>query len=314
MSLLHQDTRRAAHDDAEQHPPRHAVDMALADDHRIDTITQPALAGLLAEYPSFIPPRAADYEEARYATIPQAVSDRRQDDKPALEHSEVVALVGWKLSHGTFRPKLKQLVQSNSPELVRDATATAFARYDGNPESAKSCLTDLCVLKGIGSATASLLLSVAFPDSAPFFSDELFRWAFWESGKGKGWDRPIKYTPKEYLLLSEKVKQLRQQHGWTAVMIEKAAFALGRRALHKNADQNNGKVEEPRRFVVDDTRPTKRPKLESNDAVPQSAKRVKKDVTQDSAAAEGVPVRKADKKFPTSAGTRASARLKGKTP
>ncbi|KAF2217391.1 hypothetical protein CERZMDRAFT_3738, partial [Cercospora zeae-maydis SCOH1-5] len=194
----------------------------------IDTITERALAALLAEYPSVVPSRAASYEEARYATIPQAVSDRRQDEAPALEQSEVAALIDWKLSHGTFRPKLKQLVQSNSPDLVRTATATAFAKYDGHRGSVQSCLTDLCVLSGIGPASASLLLSVAFPDSAPFFSDELFRWAFWEPGKGKGWDRPIRYTPKEYLLLFDKVQQLRQQHGWAAMKVEKAAYVLGR--------------------------------------------------------------------------------------
>ncbi|PPJ61208.1 hypothetical protein CBER1_10287 [Cercospora berteroae] len=292
---------------AQQHPSRDAGDMALAKDRRIDSITEQALADLVTEYPEHVPARAASYEEARYVSIPQAVSDRRRDGKPTLEQSEVAALVDWKLSHGTFRPKLQQLVQSNSPDLVRTTTSSAFAKYDGTVESAKSCLTDLCVLKGIGPATASLLLSVAFPDSAPFFSDELFRWTFWEQGKGKGWDRPIKYTPKEYLQLFEKVQQLRQQHDWSAVNMETAAYVLGRQALDKNASESKDEVEEPKKLARDDGKSTKRPILEPDDRVSQPAKRTKKTAPKDQSATD-----KAAKTSVPSASIRSSARIRGK--
>lgn len=282
--------------------------MALAKNRRIDSITDQALADFVTEYPEHVPARAANYEEARYVSIPQAVSDRRRDGKPALEQSEVVALVDWKLSHGTFRPKLKQLVQSNPPDLVRTTTSSAFAKYDGKAESAKSCLTDLCVLKGIGPATASLLLNVAFPDSAPFFSDELFRWTFWEQGKGKGWDRPIKYTPKEYLQLFEKVQQLRQQHDWSAVTMEKAAYVLGRQALHKNAHDSKEEVEEPNESARDDAKSKKRPILEPNDRISRPAKRTKNAVPKDQSAND-----KAVKSSVPSVGIRSSARIRGNT-
>lgn len=66
-----------------------------------------------------------------------------------------------------------------------------------------SALTELITLKGIGPASASLLLSVYAPVDIPFFSDEAFRWVMFDgptSGKGggRGWDRGIKYDKKEY--------------------------------------------------------------------------------------------------------------------
>lgn len=63
----------------------------------------------------------------------------------------------------------------------------------------------------------------------------MFRWCFFQEGKGKGWDREIKYNKKEYLQLFEKVQELRQrfqaeyQRDIAAVEIEKVAYVLGRR-------------------------------------------------------------------------------------
>jgi hypothetical protein len=51
------------------------------------------------------------------------------------------------------------------------------------------------------------LLSTSDPENIPFFSDELFRWAFWENKIGSGWDRKIKYSVKEYRELKAKVDE-----------------------------------------------------------------------------------------------------------
>ena len=102
-------------------------------------------------------------------------------------------------------------------------------------------------LKGIGPATASLLLSVYEPHTAPFFSDELFRWCFFEEGKGKGWDREIKYNLKEYLDLYGKVQELRERfkkdyrRGISAVEIEKVAYVLGKQATGGSSTQANSR-------------------------------------------------------------------------
>lgn len=112
-----------------------------------------------------------------------------------------------------------------------------FSIFDGTGASAKTSLNSLTQLKGVGPATASLLLSVRYPDTAPFFSDELFRWCFYQDGKGKGWDREIKYNLKEYLELFEKVQQLRARFEGdfkrfvSAVEIEKVAYVLGKQSV-----------------------------------------------------------------------------------
>ncbi len=98
-------------------------------------------------------------------------------------------------------------------------------------------ITALSKLKGIGPATASLLLSCYDPVKIPFFSDELYRYLHWEEGKSKGWDRKINYTIKEYKSLFERVTELRErlekESGKTvsAIDIEKAAYVLGKDAL-----------------------------------------------------------------------------------
>lgn len=95
-------------------------------------------------------------------------------------------------------------------------------------------------LKGVGPATATLLLSLHDPDNIPFFSDELYRWVFWDApptAKGAGWKREIKYTVKEYLQLYPKVQELKarlqaEAPGTSvgALDIEKVAYVLGKQA------------------------------------------------------------------------------------
>jgi hypothetical protein len=97
-----------------------------------------------------------------------------------------------------------------------------------------AALKKLTELKGIGPATASLLLSVGKPDEVPFFSDELFRWCVWdEEGSPGGWQRKIKYNVKEYEQLVEGVRALRERLGGKviAVDVEKVAWVLGREGV-----------------------------------------------------------------------------------
>lgn len=70
-------------------------------------------------------------------------------------------------------------------------------------------------LKGVGPATASYLLAAQMPHWVPAFSDEGFRWAFFDkhipgviegtAPSTDGWQRPIKYSLKEYLAYVEEV-------------------------------------------------------------------------------------------------------------
>jgi hypothetical protein len=127
-------------------------------------------------------------------------------------------------SHGKFRPSLKGLVQQNSEEFVEATTSEGFSAASW-PES----LNTLVKLKGIGPATAALLLSTNNPEELPFFSDELFRWAFWDDVPGSRWDRKIKYSLKEYRDLVARVDELRDRIGKSALEAEKVAYVLGKK-------------------------------------------------------------------------------------
>ncbi|KAI4172980.1 MAG: hypothetical protein LQ348_006665 [Seirophora lacunosa] len=204
---------------------------------------------LLASYPSLVPSDLEPLDQLRYTEIPSTLAERKASRPPYLSKTELQTLVKWKLKHGTHRPSLPALIASNPAPLVQSTTAAAFTAYSStspSPSVAKAT-AKLCELKGVGPATASLLLCVYDPENVPFFSDELFRWLHWEEedaggaqedkkgrakGKtGEGWARKIKYTAKEYGSLVEKTGSLRERLGSEvkAVDVERVAWALRRR-------------------------------------------------------------------------------------
>lgn len=140
-------------------------------------------------------------------------------------------------SHGKFRPSLKGLVQQNSEQFVKETTTAGFST-----DSWSGSLDILTKLRGIGPATAALLLSTSDPETLPFFSDELFRWAFWDSKSGAGWDRKIKYSVKEYRELKEKVDELRDRIGKGAIEAEKVAYVLGKKEADLSTSQQSDQV------------------------------------------------------------------------
>lgn len=125
------------------------------------------------------------------------------------------------------------LVQSNSVALIEETTHSAFKERLSSPKAAVKTLTDL---RGVGPATASLLLSVASPESVPFFSDELFRWTSWDDEGSTGWNRTIKYNLKEYDRLFGRVELLSRRLGLRAVDMEKVAWVLGKEGADIDAN------------------------------------------------------------------------------
>ena len=129
---------------------------------------------------------------------------------------------------------MAKLVASNSAKDIRETTKSAFAIYKAGNGKLAEAIKTLTKLKGIGPATATLLLSTYDPDNVPFFSDELYRYLHFETGKGKGWDRKIKYTMKEYEeLFSRKntlLCRLEIKGKVTAIDIEKLAYVLAKEA------------------------------------------------------------------------------------
>lgn len=68
-----------------------------------------------------------------------------------------------------------KLVSSNDPETVKDTIGKAVSLYRDKSD-VSGALQILTQLKGIGPATASLLLAVHDADKVIFFADEAFYW------------------------------------------------------------------------------------------------------------------------------------------
>lgn len=138
--------------------------------------------------------------------------------------------------HGTYRPNLAKLVAENSLDEVRTLTRDAFSSYEADNTTYAKSVTALSKLKGLGPATASLILACYDSVHIPFFSDELFRYMHWEDAKSGGWDRKINYSMKEYKDLFERVqalrKRLEKESGQVvkAIDVEKCSYALAKGA------------------------------------------------------------------------------------
>ncbi|KAJ8127480.1 hypothetical protein O1611_g6156 [Lasiodiplodia mahajangana] len=148
--------------------------------------------------------------------------DAFQSDKPKrqMEHDDVKTLVDWKLRHGKFRPTLMKLVSSNDGGVVKETIRDAMAQY-WSDKNITNAMDAIAKLKGIGPATASLLLSVHDPNRVIFFSDEAFWWLCCGGQKS-----PIKYNAKEYQQLNIAADKLSKRLHVGATDIEKVAYVI----------------------------------------------------------------------------------------
>lgn len=91
-------------------------------------------------------------------------------------------------THGTPRPMLMGMIKSNQPELVLECTSAAISALptahpilDAENAFPKISMDALQPLRGVGVATASLVLSIAtgrseYAQQIPFYSDDMFLW------------------------------------------------------------------------------------------------------------------------------------------
>ncbi|KAM3565143.1 hypothetical protein ARSEF4850_001516 [Beauveria asiatica] len=216
-----------------------------------DAITHDEFTALLDEYPSLVEKISQtkgsklgqktlqQLDEYRYGTaIANFAADASSPKDMTLD--DVKLLVEWKLRHGKFRPMLMGLASSNNAALTRRTIATAIKTYrsssSANASSSSSssslpsaaavaaALTGLSKLRGIGPATASLLLSVHDPTRVIFFSDEAF---YWLCGDGKV--TKLKYSNIEYEMLRRNMESLVQRLRVSATEVEKVAYVLLKR-------------------------------------------------------------------------------------
>jgi len=150
--------------------------------------------------------------------LPKKIKSRGTD--AFLTHDEIVQTIKWKLARGQFRPRLKDLVQMNTPRVVMQETKKAF-RAIYKKKDLEAAVLALSNLKGVGPAMASAVLAAGAPEVAPFMADECLLSMPDIEG--------IDYTTKEYLKLVEKtnecVQRLNSQGGqWTPHKVELALW------------------------------------------------------------------------------------------
>ncbi len=138
-----------------------------------------------------------------------------------------------------------KLVSSNDEATVKEIIQQAMKQYWAKRDVSKT-LDIIIKLKGIGPATASLLLSVHDPENVIFFSDEAFYWLCCNGKKV-----PIKYNMKEYMELSAAADSVARRLQVRATDIEKVAFVLMRRGT-LDATSTGGKE-----ASLSETQPTK---------------------------------------------------------
>ncbi|KAK0751502.1 hypothetical protein B0T18DRAFT_320167 [Schizothecium vesticola] len=196
----------------------------------VDKISAREFADCLSRYPACIEAISvskgakdgqktlAELDEYRYGEVIDVFGSTTAKETMGID--DVKTLVEWKLRHGKFRPTLMKLVSSNDPDFVQETVQKAVKIYREKTDIS-AALKILTELKGIGPATASLLLSIHDAENVIFFADEAFYWLCCGGSKG-----PIKYNLKEYLALSEQAQALGKRLGVKAVEVERVAFAL----------------------------------------------------------------------------------------
>lgn len=198
----------------------------------------------------------------RQHELPDALKVRYEEEEQCyITPEELALLLEWKMAMGKFRPVLRGLIKRNSDSDVKTTTNEAlsgFLKHMGEFEDdAKGdgsfwskdrniyrfglvtsyALEKLCSLKGIGPATASLMLSclIEITDLAPpFFCDEAFLYYVVDRLRPGS---PIRYNMneycKEYLPLVLGIATMTHSN-LTMNEVETGGYALKMISLHRD--------------------------------------------------------------------------------
>lgn len=185
----------------------------------------------LAAAPTRRTPTVAPIDDWFYARCGDAVKLNE------LTASDVSQAVFWKMKRNKFRPRLQQLADSNTEATVAAAAkaadaalGTADVKSDNQLPSLTavgSAIDALCVLSGIGPATATCLLTIACA-SIPFFSEEA----------GAAVLGSYDHKKPDALKLTSALRQKAADlgDGWTARDVERALWSAARRGEGEGGD------------------------------------------------------------------------------
>ena len=132
-----------------------------------------------------------------------------------ISQKQLSDVMKWKLKTGKWRPNLQKFVDALKDSEVKAASALSLKSLKSG--DLKAALKELCVLKGVGPATATAVLSAAVPSRCAFMSDE----ALLAVLKSKN------YTVVEALELARKCSDHAKLlgAGWTANSVQRAVWA-----------------------------------------------------------------------------------------
>ena len=124
--------------------------------------------------------KLVEFDQYLFNELRDTITNRKGDDHMTLD--ELSTVMKWKLLRGQFRPRLQKLIDGNKNKEVIECTKNAFKIIHNainketnnidDIEQLKLSIKELDKLKGVGVATASLILSI-YTKIIPFMADEV---------------------------------------------------------------------------------------------------------------------------------------------
>jgi len=177
--------------------------------------------------------------------------------KPYITKEELLQIVQWKFLKGKPRHALMRYLNSNSEKKVQDCSRNAFQK--ASKGQTKEALDDLCVLSGVGPATASAFLGLFRPNLFCFMADEVIE-CLYDGKRG--------YTHKIYTEVNTKCTNIAERLGeeWTSYRVGRALWTAARLYATRGSTMPSIKKTEIISTVV----------LEKEEAPKRSSKRLKR--------------------------------------
>ena len=125
--------------------------------------------------------KLVEFDKYLFDELHKTIKERdKESNDDYMTLAELSIVMKWKLFRGQFRPRLQNLIDSNKNKDVIECTKNAFkiipkAIKNNNIydiDQLKASINKLTKLRGVGVATASLILAI-YTKIVPFMADEV---------------------------------------------------------------------------------------------------------------------------------------------